>query len=158
MKTQDFSIGAVAKAAGISASALRYYESVGLVPAPERRSGRRVYDGSVFPFLAAIRLAQDSGFSVAEMQELIDSCVSPSAAKSGGWKRLATKKIEEMEATIARAQEMKRLLEQWLDCECVSLEDCELVAGRSVRAPDDVDTSDTRTASRSADTPVGKRA
>jgi MerR family redox-sensitive transcriptional activator SoxR len=159
MKAQDFSIGAVAQAAGVSPSALRYYESVGLIPAPERRSGRRAYDESVFPYLAAIRLAQDSGFTVAEIKELIESCVTPSAAKSREWKRLAARKIEEMERTIARAQAMKQLLGQWLDCECVSLEDCELIAGRSRRVPHNAGNAVPSTASRSADTPeIGKPA
>lgn len=129
-REEELSIGAVAETAGISTSALRFYESAGLVPQPERSSGRRVYDRSVFTYLAAIRLAQDSGFTVAEIKQLIESCADPAAAASGGWKQLARAKMREMDATIARARAMKKLLGQWLDCECVSLDDCRLVADR----------------------------
>lgn len=131
MEGQRLAIGAVSQAAGISTSALRYYESMGLIPAPNRINGRRVYDETVFSYLATIQLAQESGFTVAEIKRLLDSCNSP--PKDRRWKDLAKTKVEELDRTINRAKAMKKILHQWLDCECVTLEDCRLISERLAR-------------------------
>ena len=59
-----YSIGEVARRVGLSTSALRYYESVGLLPTPERSSGRRVYDQDALDRLAMIDVAQRAGFTL----------------------------------------------------------------------------------------------
>ena len=56
----ELTIGEVARRAGLNASALRWYERVGLLPAPRRVAGRRRYEPSVLHRLAAIRLAQEA--------------------------------------------------------------------------------------------------
>jgi MerR family redox-sensitive transcriptional activator SoxR len=61
----------VARRVGIRTSALRYYERVGLLPAPRRVSGRRRYDESTVQMLRLIQLAQGAGFTVAEIQTLL---------------------------------------------------------------------------------------
>ena len=64
-------ISEVARQAGIRASAIRYYESVGLLPMPQRVSGQRRYHAEILRRLAFIQAAQAVGFSVAEMQTLL---------------------------------------------------------------------------------------
>ena len=123
---EELTIGEVARRAGVRASALRYYESVGLLPAPPRVHGRRRYDPSVLQRLAVIHVAQEAGFTVAEIRVLFDGCdadTSPSAR----WRALAVRKIDEVDALIRRAQRMKELLEKGLACGCLRLEDCSLV-------------------------------
>ncbi|GHO65486.1 hypothetical protein KSC_043780 [Ktedonobacter sp. SOSP1-52] len=57
---------------GIRTSALRYYESMGLLPAPRRASGgHRHYDASILELLAILRMAQQAGFTIAEMHLLV---------------------------------------------------------------------------------------
>ncbi len=63
-------IGEVARRAGVRTSALRYYEEVGVLPPPERKSGQRRYDETVLARLAVVRLAQELGFTVAEIRAL----------------------------------------------------------------------------------------
>ena len=63
----DLAIGDVARRAGIRPSALRYYESIGLLPQPRRVNGRRRYDESTVRMLKLIQLAQGAGFTVAEI-------------------------------------------------------------------------------------------
>jgi DNA-binding transcriptional MerR regulator len=41
-------IGEVSRRSGVNATTLRYYEDIGLIPPPERRSGQRVYDDTIF--------------------------------------------------------------------------------------------------------------
>ena len=66
----EFRIGEVAARSGIAASAIRYYESEGLLATPDRRNGWRVYDESILDQLRLIELAKAAGFSVAEIKRL----------------------------------------------------------------------------------------
>src|SRR5579871_2568976 len=119
----DLSIGAVARRAGVRPSALRYYESLGLLPAPARVSGRRRYDADVLPRLTLIAAAQQMGFTVAEIGTLLHG-FSPDTPASARWRVLVAQKLPEVEALIRRAQGMKRLLEEALTCGCLTLDAC----------------------------------
>ena len=116
-------ISEVAKQAGIRASAIRYYESVGLLPPPQRVSGHRRYQADVLRRLAFIQAAQTVGFSVAEMRTLLQE-LDGGAPLSTRWQSLARQKLADVDALIERAQGMKRILEQGLDCGCPDLEEC----------------------------------
>jgi MerR family transcriptional regulator, redox-sensitive transcriptional activator SoxR len=133
---ESMSIGEVARSAGVRPSALRYYESVGLLPPPERTNGRRRYDGEVLrkvlDRLAVVRVAQQAGFTISEIRTLLNG-YSEDTPPSERWRFLAEEKLPEVEALMERALGMKYLLERGLRCECLRLEDCALV---SKEAPD----------------------
>lgn len=117
-------IGEVARRAGMRTSALRYYESVGLLPEPLRvHGGHRRYDPAVLDLLAVLRMAQRAGFTIAEMHMLVAG-FSERTPASERWQLLARKKLQEVEVLITHAQQTKRLLEQLLLCACVQLEEC----------------------------------
>jgi MerR family redox-sensitive transcriptional activator SoxR len=121
---EELEIGVVARRVGIRPSAIRYYEDVGLLPAPRRVNGRRRYDAGVAARLAVIRLAQAAGFTVGEIRELF-SGFPPGTPASERWRALARAKLAEVEAIIAHAQGMKRVLEEaLLQCRCLTLEEC----------------------------------
>jgi MerR family redox-sensitive transcriptional activator SoxR len=121
---EELTISEVARRAGLRPSAIRYYESSGILPAPRRASGRRRYDASVLDRLAVIQLAQEAGFTVAEIKSLF-SDFAPETPAWERWQALATRKLAEVEALISRAQTMKRLLEECLlQCRCLALEEC----------------------------------
>lgn len=117
------SIGEVANQSGFAASTLRYYESAGVLPPPERVNGRRRYDPDVLYLLQAIGIAKQAGFTVDEMQQLFEAvrnCEAPSAV----WERFARRKLEEVDELIARAHSMKALLEEGLRCGCLGMDEC----------------------------------
>ncbi len=124
-------IGEVARRAGVRPSTLRYYERVGLLPVPGRENGRRRYDGGVLgevlDRLAVVGVAQQAGFTIAEIRTPLDG-FSEDTPPSERWRVLAGDKLPEVEALIGRARGMKRLLERGLECECLRIEDCELLA------------------------------
>jgi len=122
----EFAIGEVARRAGIRTSALRYYERIGLLPAPRRVSGRRRYDERTVQMLKVIQLAQGAGFTVAEIQTLLHG-FAPDTPPAARWQPLARKKLEELDALIARAQQMKQVLATGLNCGCLRLEECAVV-------------------------------
>jgi len=123
--TDELTISAVARRAGVRPSAIRYYESAGLVPAPPRVNGRRRYGHDVLPRLTLIAAAQQMGFTIAEIKTLLHG-FAPETPAAARWHALAERKLPEVEALIARAQAMKRLIEASLRCGCLSLEECAL--------------------------------
>lgn len=121
---ETLTIGEVAKLAGIQASAIRYYESVGILPRPQRLNGHRRYDASVLSRLTLIRIAQSAGFTIAQISRLFDG-FDRDVPASARWQQLAHQKLIEVNALIDHAQAMKRLLEEeLLRCKCVTLEEC----------------------------------
>ena len=114
------SIGQVASRASVRASAIRYYESEGLLPKPARKGGRRVYDASVLDHLLFVRLALQAGFRIGEIKPMVRG-LSPSVRPGERWRAVAGKKLVELEREIARLQSRKRLLENLSTCQCPSL-------------------------------------
>lgn len=127
---KSLSIGEVAKQAGIAASAIRYYEAEGLLPRPERRSGRRVYDESVIGRLAIIHLAKSAGFTVTEVKRLLGG-FARRTAPGRRWRTLAESKMADLDERIAEAERMKRVLQVVMRCECPTFTDCSRAMSRS---------------------------
>ncbi len=128
MKTieAELSIGEVARQAGLRTSALRYYESLGLLPAPRRVNGRRRYGPDAVRQLTVLQFAQQAGFTLAEMQTLFNG-FTPGQPPKARFKALAQHKLSELDDVIARAQAMQQVLRAGLACGCVRLEDCDLI-------------------------------
>ena len=114
------SIGEVSRVSGLRPSALRYYEEASLISPVARISGRRHYEASVLSRLRVIACAQDAGFTIAEVRQLLGG----EKESPGGWRMLAERKLREVDAVIEKAQATRRLLEDSLGCDCVALEDC----------------------------------
>jgi MerR family redox-sensitive transcriptional activator SoxR len=124
---KKLSIGIIAKRAGIKASAIRYYESEGLLPKVGRQAGRRVYDESILDQLRFIDLSKRSGFHVAEIRRLVGG-FARSDPPGVRWRALADKKMEDLDRRIEEARSMKRWLDLVAECECPTFRDC----GRSL--------------------------
>lgn len=116
-------IGEVAHKAGIRPSAIRYYERIGLLPKPQRTSGQRRYEASILQKLGVIQMAQQAGFTMAEIQTLLND-FPVDTPPSVRWQTLANKKLGEIEALIQRANNMKMFLTQALNCQCPNLDEC----------------------------------
>ena len=119
----EMTIGKLASRAGLAASTIRYYEELKLLPRPARASGRRVFDELALDRLLVITFAKEAGFSLREIRQLFDGFASNTPAGER-WKKLATAKLEEMEALAARIDAMKKLLREALRCGCVELDAC----------------------------------
>jgi DNA-binding transcriptional MerR regulator len=105
-------IGELARRTGVAPSALRYYERIGLLPPAERAGQRRRYPPSVAERVALVRLYQDAGFTLQEIGRML-------AARSQGrrgWGELAERKIAELDARIADAQQARTLIKHALEC------------------------------------------
>jgi DNA-binding transcriptional MerR regulator len=116
VNTPLLTIGELARRAGVTASALRYYEELGLLPAPARISGQRRYPESAARVVGTILLYSDAGFTLAEQKALMTS--------SGEWGRIARRKLAELDEQIARAQAAREAIRHGLRCPHEDITQC----------------------------------
>ena len=119
------SIGVVARRTGIRASALRFYEELGVLPAPTRMRGRRYYDPEAIQRIGVLRFAQQAGFTLEEIKTLFHG-FGPETPLSERWHSLARAKLAELDLLAKGIQRMRRALAVGLKCGCVRIEDCAL--------------------------------
>jgi MerR family copper efflux transcriptional regulator len=103
-------IGEAARASGVSAKMVRYYESIGLIrPALRTESGYRVYGEEDVHTLRFVRRARSLGFSVEETAELL-ALWHDKGRESADVKALALRHVRDLESRIAELQAMARTL------------------------------------------------
>lgn len=119
----ELTIGEAAGRAGVAPSTLRYWESIGLLRPPHRVGGKRRYDADALRRIEVISLAKRTGFSLGETK-IVLAGFSEKTPPPEIWRSLAGRKLPEIERTLAEASAMKRVLEEGLRCDCVSLDDC----------------------------------
>jgi len=113
-------IGEVARNAGVAATTLRYYEQIGLLPAPLRVGGQRRYDDSVLGRLEVIRLCKTAGFALEEIQ-LLFADEEPGRPVS---RALATAKLADIDLRIAELSRAREIVEWGMACTCPAIGDC----------------------------------
>jgi MerR family redox-sensitive transcriptional activator SoxR len=136
MTEVQMSIGEVAERAGVRVSAIRYYEQVGLLSKAPRVSGQRRYDGSVLRRLTVIDVAQRAGLSLKEIRTLVEHGNDTYSERLRG---LTDRRLPEIDALIARTQQVRQWLEAARSCGCVAIDDCRLFDGAALpgKARDD---------------------
>jgi MerR family transcriptional regulator, copper efflux regulator len=106
----QLSIGELAKKAEIGVETVRFYERRGLLAEPDRRaSGYRMYDVEVVDILRFIRRAKELGFTLKEIQSLLEFRRSSSATRADV-RRNAQSKLIEIDAKIRDLQRMRDAL------------------------------------------------
>jgi MerR family redox-sensitive transcriptional activator SoxR len=124
-RVSGLTIGEVAHRSGVAPSAIRFYESLGLIEAPPRLHGERRYADEVFASLAFIAVAQSAGFTLREIQALV-SHSGGGAGLADTMQAMAQQKLAEVESTLARATAMKQWLEVARTCGCGNPSECNL--------------------------------
>jgi MerR family transcriptional regulator, redox-sensitive transcriptional activator SoxR len=121
----ELTIGEVARRAGVATSLIRYYESIQLLPDPDRLHGQRRYDGDVLGRLAFIGVAQSAGFKLSEIKDLVGR-IDDGGALSEHIRSISTRKLDEVEALLERTRAMKGWLEVAQRCGCTTPAECSL--------------------------------
>jgi MerR family redox-sensitive transcriptional activator SoxR len=116
-------ITAIAPKVGVRPSTLRYYERIGLLPAPRRVAGRRRYDDCALNQVELITYAKRAGFTLAQIRSLLENA-SLGKPPATLWHDLAARKEAELDQVIVRAQEAKKRLVAFSQCRCRSLAKC----------------------------------
>ena len=122
-------IGEVARETGVQPSTLRYYESIGLIPAPARQNGKRVYEQAIVQRLGIIRTAQRAGFTLDEVRLMFNDMLSRNL-ESTDWHNLLQHKLIELDNLLRNIQNMRGLLEEMMQCENPKLAECIYLTGQ----------------------------
>jgi MerR family mercuric resistance operon transcriptional regulator len=129
MKMKSLTIGRLAREAGVNLETVRYYERRGLLPEPPRSaSGYRLFPSDAARRLRFIRRAQELGFSLKEIQELLSLRVSRTTTSRDIRARAETK-IADIDAKIRSLESMKKTLRKLTNvCEgCVPVAECPIL-------------------------------
>ncbi|OBG27101.1 MerR family transcriptional regulator [Mycobacterium sp. 852002-51057_SCH5723018] len=116
----SLTIGEVSRRSGVAATALRYYEQIGLIAAPARLGGQRRYDDSVLARLEVIGLCKSAGFALEEIQLLFaDDAPGRPASRV-----LAKAKLAEIDAQMESLARARAVIEWGMRCTCPSIDAC----------------------------------
>ena len=109
---RDMTIGNAAREAGVGVETIRFYERKGLIDQPPKPAfgGFRVYPDEAVKRIRFIRQAQELGFSLREIDELMSLRADP-AADSGEVRERATAKVTEVKRKIMELERIRAALE-----------------------------------------------
>lgn len=117
-------ISEVARQVGLQASAIRYYERIGLLPPAFRISGQRRYDRTAVYRLAIIQRARELGFTLDEIRQLFFGFREITRA-SERWQTLSQRKLAELDRLMDGIKVVRALLKNLTRrCRCDTLDQC----------------------------------
>jgi DNA-binding transcriptional MerR regulator len=117
---ESLTIGELARRTGVTTSALRYYDELGLVRPDRRISGHRRYGVDAVAEVGVVRFLQEVGFTLAETKRLVASRTRSPVA----WRELAVRKSEELRRRIASEEAARQAIEHALVCPKKDILDC----------------------------------
>lgn len=123
---QGLSIGDLADRTGLAVSAIRFYETKGLVAPLRNGSGHRRYDRSDIRRLSFIKIAQEMGFPLAGIAQLLARFPAGKALSKADWTSLSKVFRKDLDARIARLERLRAALDTCIGCGCLSLKSCHL--------------------------------
>ncbi len=127
---ENLTISKTAREAGVGVETIRFYERKGLIKQPlkPRDGGFRTYSGKIIQQVRFIRHAQELGFSLREIEELLTLRANPKSDCADVRKR-ASEKLQEVERKIDQLQKMGSALSKVIAA-CPSqgvLDDCSII-------------------------------
>lgn len=122
----ELSIGAVSERTGVPASALRYYESEGLIHARRTDGGQRRYTRDTVRRVSFIRVAQHVGLTLDEIRQALASLPEERTPTKADWHRLSSEWRPRIDARIAMLERLRDRLDGCIGCGCLSLRACKL--------------------------------
>lgn len=116
----SLTIGKLAKFSGVGVETIRYYQQLGLLPVPVATGAYRHYPASLVSRIRFIKRAQELGFSLSEIADLLSF---EDGADRCSIRRLANEKLEQIQAKLRDLNRMKKVLSQLIhECEETSTE------------------------------------
>ena len=127
----QLTIGHLAERAGVATSAIRFYESRGLLDAQRTTGNQRRYAQATLRRVAFIRAAQRVGLTLEEISEAMATLPSGRTPTKADWSRLSAAWRSRLDEQIHRIEKLRDNLDGCIGCGCLSLQKCRL------RNPDD---------------------
>ena len=127
IKTPELlSIGELADRTGLSVSAIRFYEKKGLVVPARNAGGQRRFMRSDIRRLSLVLVAQEFGFTIAEIAEQMASLPAHRAPNKRDWTRISKGFRARLDARIENMTRLRDKLDGCIGCGCLSLGSCKL--------------------------------
>ena len=123
---EELAIGAVAERSGLAVSALRFYEDHGLLHATRTAGGQRRYPRDVLRRIAVIRAAQQVGFTLAEIEEMLADLPDDHHVTAREWRRLADGWRPQLDERIRTLERLRDQLDRCIGCGCLSMDVCQM--------------------------------
>ncbi len=119
-------IGDVASRTGVATSALRFYESEGLISSRRTSGGQRRFEREVIRRVSFIRIAQQVGLGLEEIRAALASLPGERTPTKADWAKLSRAWAPQIEARIAVLERLRDDLTSCIGCGCLSLRACRL--------------------------------
>ena len=120
-------IGQLAERSGVATSALRFYESRGLIAAERTTGNQRRYLQSTLRRVAFIRTAQQIGLSLDEIGAALATLPDSRTPTKSDWHRLSQAWRPRLDEQIRRIELLRERLDGCIGCGCLSLRSCALI-------------------------------
>jgi MerR family transcriptional regulator, redox-sensitive transcriptional activator SoxR len=128
-------IGDVSRRSGFASSAIRFYESEGLITAQRTSGGQRVFERGVLRRLAFIRAASNVGLSLDEIRAELDELPAGRTPTKSDWVRMSRHWRGRLDDQIAALERLRDGLDSCIGCGCLSLKHCGIANPGDVAAP-----------------------
>lgn len=130
------SIGAMSERTGVAPSALRFYESIGLITASRSEGGQRRFSRDTIRRVSFVRAAQQVGLSLEDISAALASLPDGRTPTKRDWARLARSWQPRIDEQIALLERLRNRLDGCIGCGCLSLQACQLYNPADVVAVD----------------------
>lgn len=124
--SEHITITELARRSGVAASALRYYESLGLISAERTSGNQRRYRRSVLRRVAVIRAARAMGVPLTAITSALGGLPQGRDPTPEDWERLSARWHAELDARIKVLEKLRDQLSSCIGCGCLSLERCKI--------------------------------
>ena len=125
-KDDLLTIGELAARSGVAPSALRFYESIGLIRSERSQGGHRLFPRSVLRRVAFVRIAQRLGLSLEEVGNALATLPSDRTPTRAQWARLSRSWRRRLDERIGALESLRDDLTGCIGCGCLSLRRCRL--------------------------------
>jgi MerR family transcriptional regulator, redox-sensitive transcriptional activator SoxR len=122
----QLTIGHLAERAGVATSAIRFYESKGLIASVRTTGNQRRYEQSTLRRIAFIRTAQRVGLTLEEIGEALATLPDGRTPTKSDWHRLSLAWRPRLDEQIERIERLRDRLDSCIGCGCLSLRTCAL--------------------------------
>ena len=123
---RGLSIGDLATRTGLSVSAIRFYESKGLITPDRNEGNQRRYEGSDIRRLSFILIAQQMGLTIEQIKSVMASLPDGRTPTRADWSKISRTFRKTLDERIAMMERMRDRLDGCIGCGCLSLKACSL--------------------------------
>ncbi|HET6776016.1 MAG TPA: redox-sensitive transcriptional activator SoxR [Acidimicrobiales bacterium] len=120
-------IGAVSERTGVAPSALRYYESEGLICSTRTDGNQRRYHRDVLRRVSFVKVAQRVGLTLEEIRNALASLPEGRTPTQADWSGLSREWRPRLDAQIELIERLRDRLDGCIGCGCLSLKACRLL-------------------------------